>query len=235
MARKTVVLDVDDVLFGLNEAVEVLLRETHPCYSRNRVKTWDFNKGLTPQSRAELGICQSDETNGLGVPRNLIYNKINSASTYTFSQRFQYKVPRFKELCDKCNVVLHTSGATVDICKVKVAMLNAYLNDMDVVACVTVSQTGEMTPEYYSEDDLRFVCTRKFVEKPALFCDYVVEDCIQNLMVYPCSVKKFLLSKSYNSVRYNEQFEEFLDNPASNVERVADVNTAIEKILSEVS
>lgn len=234
MAKKTVVIDVDDVLFGLNEAVEVLLRETHPCYSRLKVRTWDFNKSLTPQSKAELGICQSDETNGLGVSRDLIYNKIHSASTYTFSQRFQYDVPRFKELCDKCNVVLHTSGTTVDVCKAKVAMLNAYLNNMGVVACITVSQTGEMIPEYYEEGDLRFVCARKFVDKPALFCDYVVDDCIQNLMVYPDSVKKFLPTKSYNSARHNEHLSEFLDNPARNVERVADVNTAINIILSEV-
>ena len=234
LSKKIVVVDVDDVLYGLNEALESVLKDKYPSYSRENVKTWKFNSDLSDECKLDLGIDLKDPTNGLGVPLEDIYFRLHTTSLFRHESDFRYAIPRFKELCDKCEVVISTSGTTVDICKFKVAMLNSLLNELGVTACISVHMCAEYVSEYVSDGKSVYKQARGSVPKPAITCDYVIEDSVDNLKRYDTTVSKFLVDKPYNQLSYcNEENVSFLIEPRNQVLRVSDINEAIDKILSE--
>lgn len=234
LSKKVVVVDVDDVLYGFNEALESVLKDKYPKYSRENVKTWKFNSDLSDESKQSLGIDLKDQTNGLGVPLEDIYFRLNTTSLFRHESDFRYAIPRFKELCDKCEVVISTSGTTVEICKFKVAMLNSFLNELGATACISVHMCSEYVAEYVSDGKSVYKQVRGSVPKPAITCDCVIEDSVDNLKRFDSTVSKFLVDKPYNQLNYcKEEDVSFLIEPRNQVLRVSDVNEAIDKILSE--
>ena len=190
MSKKVVVVDVDDVLYGLNEALESVLKDKYPKYSRENVKTWKFNSDLSDESKQALGIDLKDQTNGLGVPLEDIYFRLHTTSLFRHESDFRYDIPRFKELCDKCEVVISTSGTTIDICKFKVAMLNSFLNELGAKACISVHLCSDYVTEYIADGRSTYKQVRGSVPKPAIACDCVIEDSVDNLKRYDSKKSK---------------------------------------------
>lgn len=224
--KKTVVLDVDDVLYGLNEAVEKLVVEKYPDFSFSKVHTYNFNKSLSDEEKSVAGICNTDAWDGLGAPREYIMSLYGLVKPFRESKL--YDIPRLAELFIKCNVVLHTSGLSVDVCKFKLGQLNNLLDNLGVVGDVSVQLVGSMI-HISVGGEKQGVVDRHFVSKPVVVCDYVVEDCLENLRGYS-NCKMFLVDKPWNNPIYNSSCFDVM----SKAVRVSDINKAIDIILDEV-
>lgn len=223
--KRTVVLDVDDVLLDLNGAVEKVVVKKYPSFSFRKARTYGLNSSLTDEEKEQEGICVADPWNGLGAPKSYIMSQYATVSSYRDAS--WYDMPRLAELCRKCNVVFHTAGFTVDVCKFKVAQLNALLDRLGVTACVSVQLTGSMVFVNLGDGDTEAVLDRGFVSKPALVCDYIVEDSLENLKGYS-GCKRILVDKPYNQLKF---YTELSDMP---FERVTCISEAIDLILDEV-
>lgn len=223
--KRIVVLDVDDVIYDLNGEVERVVSQKYPKFSFQNARTYNLNSTLTDEEKTSEGISLEDSWNGLGAPKSCIMNQYASVESYRNARL--YDIPRLSELCRKCTVIFHTAGLTTDVCKFKIAKLNSLLNMLGVSACVSVQLTGEVVLVHVAEGDEEAVKERDFVAKPALVCDYVVEDCIENLKGYSGCVR-LLVDKPYNQPKFYKHLED-----AYSV-RVSSVNEAIDFILNEV-
>lgn len=222
---KIVVLDVDDVIYDLNGEVEKLVNKDYPNFSFKNARTYSLNSDLTDEQKEEEGIPLDDPWNGLGAPKSCIMNNYASVEPYRRAKLFD--ISKLGELCRKCTVIFHTAGMNVDVCKFKVAKLNSLLNNLGVKACVSVQLTGSMVFVHVAEGDDEAVKERGFVPKPALVCDYVVEDSIENLKEYKNCVR-LLVDKPYNKSRFYSGSSHYYST------RVSSLNEAIEFILNEV-
>ena len=227
LLKKVVVLDVDDVIVDLNGRVEIEVSRKYPDFSFERVFTYDFNKSLTAECKKLVGISEEDPWNGVGAPSEYILSKYGLVDSFRGVHLFD--IPRLAELCRKCDVVFHTSGVTVDVCKFKLAYLNALLDTLGVCACVSVELLGNMVYVNFQDTEPQGVVDRCFVSKPALVCDFVIEDCLGNLRGYS-GCRKFIVDKPWNNPTYNPSYNDV----TSSSTRVANVNEAIDIILEMV-
>lgn len=207
MSKKTVLVDMDDVLINLNETTVNYLNSVG--FTKLRLENFvvfKLNDGIDVSKlpNSQRNLCY----NGLGCPRDIILEAYKSDSVFKLTKFYDGVYESMKKLCDNFNVIIHTHSLSSDVAKFKIDLLESMFSDLDI----TIN-----------------LCVGRY--KPPIQQPYAVfEDCLENLLKYNDSVcEKILIDKPWNRELFNSE----LISSLNYLHRVNNFTEGVEYLLSK--
>lgn len=187
---KRVVIDVDGVLLDLHKALEDSLVRNGYSFRMDRVLTYDFNKSLS-EDKIPNWLKQTSEGYPyyLNAPRDEIFARFGKVELFENAYIYEDAIEEIKKLAEisYVKVIIATQSFTDEVAKIKKQRL--------------LSKIGNTAVDYVD-----FIGNTKGIIEGA---DFVIEDSISNLDMYDCV--KILISKTFNSPKYNSSKNNFND------------------------
>lgn len=185
---RKIVVDVDGVLLKSNENTEKLVRlNGFPQFSFLNVKTYDFNKSLPENLRAEV--------KPLGVDVKEVFKYYNKPETFSTSEANWLAISFIREQAasGSAEFVIHTLSMNAAVNKVKEGLFKQWFGGIP-----NISYSGVVASADKGKDEL--------------VCDAVVEDSLENLRKYAKGTQLMLVSQPYNQAKYNPSCSDVFTN-----------------------
>lgn len=181
MSKKTVLVDMDDVLINLNEAtVNYLNGIGFTNLKLENIVVFRLNDGIDTSKlpSSQKGLCY----NGLGCPRDIILEAYKNDEIFRQTKFYDGVYEGMKKLCDNFNVIIHTHSLSNEVARFKIDALESMFSDLDITINLCIGR-----------------------QKPSFQHPYAVfEDCLENLSKYNDSIcEKILIDKPWNRELFN--------------------------------
>lgn len=182
--EKTVVIDIDGVLLDIMTPLEASLhRLGFSEFRGDNVLTYDWNRSFGQQNGCPAPV--------LGVPLEAIYSELGDVSLFK------------KAVWDKASLELIKSLATS-----YKGRLRFVIYSLSFTKDISDYKRQVCTEEFKGYDNISFVAVNGKDKKAYPNADAVVEDCLDNLNMYPDSCLKIIRHWAYNQEKYNSDYRE---------------------------